>query len=144
MTERPTPLLRDDFAHFCPISTRWMDNDAYLHVNNVAYYSFFDTAVNEYLIRGGVLDIRRSTVTGLVAQSECTYFSPIAFPEAIEVGCASRDWGAAASPMSWRCFAPGQIRPPRRGASSMSMWTARPAAPLPCPNRCAPCWRRLP
>ncbi|HKL56739.1 MAG: acyl-CoA thioesterase [Roseovarius sp.] len=86
MTERPTPLHRDDFAHFCPISTRWMDNDAYLHVNNVAYYSFFDTAVNEYLIRGGVLDIRRSTVTGLVAQSECTYFSPIAFPEAIEVG----------------------------------------------------------
>jgi acyl-CoA thioester hydrolase len=63
-----------------------MDNDAYLHVNNVAYYSFFDTAVNEYLIRGGVLDIRRSTVTGLVAHSECNYFSPVAFPEAIEVG----------------------------------------------------------
>ncbi|WP_417728282.1 acyl-CoA thioesterase [Roseovarius sp.] len=86
MSNRPIPLPRAAFAHFCQISTRWMDNDAYLHVNNVAYYSFFDTAVNEYLIRGGVLDIRRSTVTGLVAHSECHYFSPIAFPEAIEVG----------------------------------------------------------
>lgn len=86
MTQRPAPLCRDDFTHFCQISTRWMDNDAYLHVNNVAYYSFFDTAVNEYLIRGGVLDIRSSTVTGLVAHSECTYFEPIAFPEAIEIG----------------------------------------------------------
>ena len=86
MRQRPTPEPRTAFAHFCPISTRWMDNDAYLHVNNVAYYSFFDTAVNEYLIRGGVLDIRRSTVTGLVAHSECNYFSPVAFPEAIEVG----------------------------------------------------------
>ena len=86
MSHRPLPHPRASYAHFCPISTRWMDNDAYLHVNNVAYYSFFDTAVNEYLIRGGVLDIRRSTVTGLVAHSECHYFSPIAFPEAIEVG----------------------------------------------------------
>ena len=86
MSQRPTAEHRDSFVHFCPITTRWMDNDAYLHVNNVAYYSFFDTAVNDYLIQGGVLDIRRSTVTGLVAHSECNYFSPVAFPEAIEVG----------------------------------------------------------
>jgi acyl-CoA thioester hydrolase len=52
----------------------------------VAYYSFFDTAVNDYLIQGGVLDLRRSTVTGLVAHSECNYFAPVTFPEAIEVG----------------------------------------------------------
>ncbi|SEM35286.1 acyl-CoA thioester hydrolase [Roseovarius azorensis] len=86
MIQRPTPKKRNEFNNFCPITTRWMDNDAYLHVNNVAYYSFFDTAVNEYLIQGGVLDIRRSTVTGLVAHSECSYFSPVAFPEAIQVG----------------------------------------------------------
>lgn len=86
MSQRPVPEHRSSFPHFCPITTRWMDNDAYLHVNNVAYYSFFDTAVNEYLIRGGVLDLRRSTVTGLVAHSECSYFAPIAFPESIEVG----------------------------------------------------------
>lgn len=86
MSQRPAPEHRDAFVHFCPISTRWMDNDAYLHVNNVAYYSFFDTAVNDYLIQGGVLDIRRSTVTGLVAHSECSYFSPVTFPEAIDVG----------------------------------------------------------
>ena len=86
MSQRPVSENRSAFPHFCPITTRWMDNDAYLHVNNVAYYSFFDTAVNDYLIRGGVLDLRRSNVTGLVAHSECNYFEPIAFPEAIEVG----------------------------------------------------------
>lgn len=86
MSNRPTPDPRSAFPHFCPITTRWMDNDAYLHVNNVAYYSFFDTAVNDYLIQGGVLDLRKSTVTGLVAHSECNYFSPVAFPEALEVG----------------------------------------------------------
>lgn len=63
-----------------------MDNDIYRHVNNVAYYSFFDTAVNDYLIQVGALDIHRSTVTGLVAHSECDYFAPVAFPESIEVG----------------------------------------------------------
>jgi acyl-CoA thioester hydrolase len=86
MSQRPVPENRSAFPHFCPITTRWMDNDAYLHVNNVAYYSFFDTAVNDYLIQGGVLDLRRSTVTGLVAHSECNYFAPVTFPEAIEVG----------------------------------------------------------
>ena len=86
MSQRPIPQKRADFPHFCPITTRWMDNDIYRHVNNVAYYSFFDTAVNDYLIQTGVLDIHRSTVTGLVAHSECDYFTPIAFPEAIEVG----------------------------------------------------------
>src|SRR5690606_12994960 len=55
---RPTPLVRGDFRHFLPITTRWMDNDVYGHVNNVVYYSYFDTVVNRYLIERGVLDIR--------------------------------------------------------------------------------------
>ncbi|MCC7411901.1 MAG: acyl-CoA thioesterase [Gammaproteobacteria bacterium] len=63
-----------------------MDNDAYGHVNNVVYYSFFDTAVNAWLIEQGVLDIERSPVIGLVVATECSYFRPLTFPESVSVG----------------------------------------------------------
>lgn len=74
------------YVHFHAIATRWMDNDAYRHVNNVVYYSFFDTAVNEYLIRAGVLDLERSEVVGLVVETQCRYFSSVAFPDTVHVG----------------------------------------------------------
>ncbi|HEY0879294.1 MAG TPA: thioesterase family protein [Zeimonas sp.] len=83
---RPTPRSRDAYRHFCPITTRWMDNDAYRHVNNVVYYSFFDTAVNRYLIETGALDIERSPVVGLVVETNCHYFRPIAFPDRVQAG----------------------------------------------------------
>ncbi len=83
MAERPQPHQRRNYRHFLPIGTRWMDNDAYAHVNNVVYYSFFDTVVNEYLVRSGALDIERGDVIGLVVETHCNFFSPIAFPEAI-------------------------------------------------------------
>lgn len=69
-----------------PIATRWMDNDIYGHVNNVAYYSFFDTAVNGYLIDEGALDIHNGAVIGLVVETQCRYFAPIAFPDRLEAG----------------------------------------------------------
>jgi len=80
-----TPV-RDDYRHFQPITTRWHDNDAYGHVNNVTYYSFFDTAVNTYLIEQGGLDIHDGEVVGFVVSSACDYFASIAFPERIEIG----------------------------------------------------------
>lgn len=83
---RPSPQRRDAYRHFCPITTRWMDNDAYRHVNNVVYYSFFDTAVNRYLIEAGALDIERSPVVGLVVETNCHYFRPIAFPDRVQAG----------------------------------------------------------
>lgn len=83
---RPAPLNRSDFPHFEPMSTRWTDNDVYGHVNNVTYYAYFDTAVNRYLIRSGVLDIATSPVIGLVVNTGCHYFSPVAYPDALEVG----------------------------------------------------------
>lgn len=83
---RPQPRPRADFRLFVPISTRWMDNDVYGHINNVTYYSFFDTAVNRYLMDSGVLDIARSPVIGLVVETGCHYFSPLAFPDDIEAG----------------------------------------------------------
>ncbi|MDP9043823.1 MAG: acyl-CoA thioesterase [Pseudomonadota bacterium] len=76
-----------------PIATRWADNDAYGHINNVAYYSYFDTAVNRYLIEGGVLDITRGAVIGLVVESHCNYFAPLAFPEPLEAGLRVRALG---------------------------------------------------
>lgn len=78
--------LRSDYLHFQPITTRWHDNDLYGHVNNVVYYSYFDSAVNTYLIEVGGLDIHNGSVVGFVVSSSCDYFASISFPEAIEVG----------------------------------------------------------
>ncbi|MDB5763308.1 MAG: acyl-CoA thioesterase [Herminiimonas sp.] len=77
---------RSDYRHFHAITTRWMDNDAYGHVNNVVYYSWFDTVVNQFLIAGDALDIGRSPVIGLVIETQCAYFAPIAFPDRITAG----------------------------------------------------------
>ncbi|WP_339906474.1 thioesterase family protein [Pseudomonas guineae] len=78
--------LRSDYRHLQPITTRWHDNDVYGHVNNVTYYSFFDSAVNTYLIEVGGLDIHSGDVVGFVVSSSCDYFASIAFPERIEIG----------------------------------------------------------
>ena len=86
MTARPDPDRRADYVRFTHIPTRWMDNDVYRHVNNVVYYSYFDTAVNRMLIEEGVLDIEASTVVGLVVETACRYFSPIAFPDDVHAG----------------------------------------------------------
>ncbi|HXF46598.1 MAG TPA: thioesterase family protein [Burkholderiaceae bacterium] len=86
MSTRPEPTRRQQYRHFLAIQTRWMDNDAYGHVNNVVYYSWFDTVVNEYLIRYGVLDIAASPVVGLVVETRCSYFSELAFPQAVTAG----------------------------------------------------------
>jgi acyl-CoA thioester hydrolase len=83
---RPTPDPRSAFRHFRAIATRWMDNDVYGHVNNVVYYSYFDTVVNQYLIEAGVLDIERGPVIGLVVETHCNYFSPITFPDTVHAG----------------------------------------------------------
>lgn len=83
---KPQARQRSDFKVFSPITTRWMDNDVYGHVNNVTYYSYFDTAVNGYLLEQGVLDIHGGAVIGLVVETSCQYFSSIAFPDAIEAG----------------------------------------------------------
>ena len=77
---------RAAFAHFLAIPTRWMDNDVYGHVNNVQYYSYFDTAVNQFLIERGALDIDAGEVAGFVVDSGCAYFSPITFPDTVHVG----------------------------------------------------------
>lgn len=79
---------REHYRHLTPITTRWHDNDVYGHVNNVVYYSFFDSAVNRLLVREGGLDIDQGRVIALVVSSACDYQAPVAFPHDIEVGLA--------------------------------------------------------
>lgn len=88
MNQRQSRLTRDDFRVFRTITTRWHDNDVFGHVNNVVYYSWFDTAVTGWLIEGGFLDPKTSEIVGLVVETGCTYFESLAFPEAVEVGIA--------------------------------------------------------
>ena len=88
MAERAERLSRSGFRLFRAIPTRWMDNDVYGHVNNVVYYSYFDTAVNAHLLETGVLDPASSPVIGLVVETGCTYFESVAFPDTVEAGLA--------------------------------------------------------
>ena len=78
--------MRAQYAHFLTLPTRWMDNDVYGHVNNALYYAFFDTAINEYLIAEGGLDINAGRVVAFAAESQCQYLRPLAFPGVIEIG----------------------------------------------------------
>lgn len=83
---RPLPQPRSGYRHFRRITTRWADNDLYGHVNNVVYYGWFDTVVNAYLIEAGALDIHAGGVIGLVVQTHCDYFAPLAFPNEVQAG----------------------------------------------------------
>jgi acyl-CoA thioester hydrolase len=84
--KRPAPENRNAYRHFQSIPTRWMDNDVYGHVNNVVYYSYFDTAVNQYLIEQRALNIETSKVIGLVVETQCRYFASITFPDVVHAG----------------------------------------------------------
>ena len=86
MTTKPTAANRADYPHFHALQTRWMDNDVYGHVNNVVYYSWFDTAVNHFLMEKQALDIPNGEVIGLVIETHCNYFAPVSFPDAVHVG----------------------------------------------------------
>ena len=77
---------RADYRWFLSIPTRWMDNDVYGHVNNVVYYSYFDTVVNKMLIEEGLLDIEHSPTIGLCVESHCAFAAPLVFPETVEAG----------------------------------------------------------
>ena len=86
MTEPTARPTRADFGYIRPVSTRWTDNDIYGHVNNVTYYSYFDTVANTYLIERGGLDIHNGDTVGFVVNSGCNYFAPIAFPDKLDGG----------------------------------------------------------
>lgn len=105
---RPQARPRDHYRVFRPIGTRWMDNDIYGHVNNVVYYSWFDTAVNAWLIEQGALDIHGGEVIGLVIETQCNYFAPLAFPQTIEAGLRVAHLGSSSVRYDVGLFAQGE------------------------------------
>lgn len=107
-TPRPAPEHRSRFSVFRSIGTRWMDNDLYGHVNNVVYYSWFDTAVNGYLIEQGALDIHQGSTIGLVVETQCNYFSSLAFPQTVEAGLRVARLGSSSVRYEIGLFAQGE------------------------------------
>ncbi|CAN5405823.1 thioesterase family protein [soil metagenome] len=112
---RPGPEPRSAYRHFTSLPTRWMDNDAYGHVNNVVYYSLFDTAVNRYLIEAGALDIAHGEVVGFVVETHCNYFAPIAFPQTIDAGLRVAQVGSSSVRYEIGLFAAGEELTAARG-----------------------------
>ena len=84
--EAPSPEQKSSYKWFMPVPTRWMDNDIFGHVNNVNYYSYFDTVANSFLIREGGFDIHNAEVIGYVVHSQCNYLKGIAFPDQLSGG----------------------------------------------------------
>ncbi len=105
---RPLPQDRSAYKAFKTITTRWSDNDVYGHVNNVVYYSWFDTAVNAHLIEQGALDIEHGEVIGLVIETQCNYFAPLAFPQTVEAGIRVARVGSSSVRYEVGLFAQGE------------------------------------
>lgn len=103
---RPQARPRSDYKVFRTIGTRWMDNDVYGHVNNVVYYSWFDTAVNAWLIEQGALDIHAGEVIGLVIETQCNYFDSLAFPQDVHAGLRVAHLGQSSVRYEVGLFAP--------------------------------------
>ena len=115
MTSRPAPDTRDAYPRFVPLGTRWMDNDVYGHLNNVVYYSLFDTAVNSLLIESGALDLHGGAVIGLVVETHCNFFESLAFPQRIEAGVRVAHQGRSSVRYEIGLFAEGAASCAARG-----------------------------
>jgi acyl-CoA thioester hydrolase len=107
VSTKPQPQPRSAYRLFRPIGTRWSDNDVYGHINNVAYFSYFDTAVNSYLISAGAIDIHAGATIGLVVQTHCDYFSPLEFPQTLEAGLRVSQRGTSSVRYEIGLFAQG-------------------------------------
>ncbi|MFW1953664.1 acyl-CoA thioesterase [Acinetobacter beijerinckii] len=112
---KPTLKTRDQFKFFLPIQTRWADNDIYGHVNNVTYYSYFDTAANSLLIQKTNFDIHQSEIIGLVVDSACSFLQELSFPEVIEVGVAIGKIGNSSLKYELAIFKQGQATAAAQG-----------------------------
>ena len=135
----PASTTRADYKHFLPLQTRWADNDIYGHVNNVAYYGYFDTIVNEYLISASVLDIHKGGVIGLVVETGCKYFAPLEFPQNLEGALRVVHIGNSSARYELAIFKSGDDAPAAEGHFVhvyVDRETRRPA-PLPAAFRSA-------
>jgi acyl-CoA thioester hydrolase len=131
---RPQALERSVFKSFRNISTRWMDNDAYGHVNNVVYYQWFDTVVNAHLIDNGALDIHAGETIGLVVETHCNYFAPLAFPQTVEAGIRVALRGTSSVRYEVGLFAEGEPLTAARGHFVHVYVNKESRRPQPLPN----------
>lgn len=138
MTE-PHHATRADYAYLAAIPTRWGDNDLYGHVNNVLYYAFFDTAINQYLIHVGGLDIHAGPVIGVAAESHCRFLKPLAFPEVAEVGLRVGKLGSSSVRYELAIFKPDEPNPAAIGwfVHVFVDRTSRRSTPIPAHLRAA-------
>lgn len=106
-SSRPRPQPRTAYRRFTALTTRWMDNDVYGHLNNVVYYALFDTVVNRHLIEAGALDIEHGAVIGFVVETHCNYFAPLRFPQSVEAGLRVAHIGSSSVRYDIGLFAEG-------------------------------------
>ncbi len=133
------PALRADYRAFRSIPTRWMDNDAYGHVNNVVYYSWFDTAVNAWLIEAGLLDIAHGDRIGLVVETGCRYHRSVAFPQTVEAGVRIARLGSSSVRWEVGLFTAGHDSPAAEGHFVHVYVDRETRRPAPLPDD----WRRV-
>ncbi len=112
---RPAARGREAYRHFTTITTRWADNDAYGHANNAIFYQWFDTAVNQWLIGQGLLDIEAGDPIGLVVETGCTYFASLSYPGDVDVGIALDRLGSSSVTYRLGVFASGSAEPAAQG-----------------------------
>ncbi len=136
MTRAPL-LSRKTFPIWQKIGTRWSDNDMYGHVNNVVYYSWFDTVVNRWLIEAGLLALKEDQVIGLVVQSSCRYASPLAYPDIIDIGLMADHIGTSSVTYRLGVFAQGVEESAAEGLFTHVYVDAATRRPSPLPEN----WR---
>jgi acyl-CoA thioester hydrolase len=141
--DREPARPRAYFKHFCAIETRWMDNDVYGHVNNVVYYSYFDTVINRYLIEEGGLDIHQDAAIGVCAESMCRFFEPLAFPETIEAGLRVARAGATSVTYEIGLFRKGADRAAAQGHFVHVFVDRASRRPVSIPDKLRVSFRRL-
>ena len=135
---RPEPRGRETYRHFTRITARWADNDAYGHVNNVVYYQWFDTAVNQWLVREGLLDIEAGDPIGLVVETSCAYFSALSFPGDVDVGIAIDRLGTSSVTYRIGVFAADGELPSAQGSFTHVYVARESRRPTPLPEA----WRQ--
>lgn len=137
MSGRSAPRGRDAYRHATIITTRWADNDAYGHVNNTVFYAWFDTAVNEWLIANGLLDVTAGDPIGLVVETGCRYFAPLSYPGPVEILFGIDRLGSSSVTYRLGVFAPGSDAPAAEGHFTHVLVDRSTRRPVPIPKH----WR---
>ena len=142
MPQKPQ-ITRSEYPHFVTLPTRWMDNDIYGHINNALYYAFFDTAINQYLIAEGGLDITDGEVIAFAAESQCQYLAALAFPDVLEVGLRVGKLGNSSVRYELGVFKQGETLAAAAGYFVHVFVDRVTRRPVPMPNRIRAALERL-